>query len=290
MSTTAAPEKFAMTWEDAVQWLRTQPDQELLAKFCYFDDPLMESVERYSESPEWQAVAKFLPQHPGMALDLGAGRGISSYAFGKLGWSVIALEPDPSTLVGGGAIKEIATQTGYDINVVSEFGLDFPFGNGTFDVVYGRQVLHHAPDLKHFVKEAFRVLKPGGIFIATREHVLTRREDLGAFLDSHPLHKLYGGENAYLLPEYLDAITGAGFELKESLGSFDNVINYYPVTEQELDNQRHWQLKQKYGTFVANQLMTNPLLKNFGRKLGTQLCTSQDNTPGRLYSFVAVKR
>ena len=93
-----------MTWEQAVQWLRDQPDQRVLVKACYFDDPLVEAAERFWQSAEWKAIAALLPPPNGKALDLGAGRGISSYAMAQDGWQVTALEPDPSNLVGAGAI------------------------------------------------------------------------------------------------------------------------------------------------------------------------------------------
>ena len=40
-----------------------------------------------------------------------------------------------------------------------------------FDVVFARAVLHHTRDLELACREMFRVLRPGGIFVAAREHV-----------------------------------------------------------------------------------------------------------------------
>jgi hypothetical protein len=44
-------------------------------------------------------------------------------------------------------------------------------------------------------KEIARVLRPSGRFIAVRDHVISKPEDLPKFLDTHPLHNLYGGEH-----------------------------------------------------------------------------------------------
>ena len=66
--------------------------------------------------------------------------------------------------------------------------------------------------------------------VASREHVISKKEDLDQFLDSHPLHNLYGGENAYLLKEYIDAIYGAGFQTVKVYATFDSPINYFPMT------------------------------------------------------------
>ena len=48
--------------------------------------------------------------HQLQALDLGAGRGISSYALAREGWQVTALEPDPSMLIGAGAIRSLVAK------------------------------------------------------------------------------------------------------------------------------------------------------------------------------------
>lgn len=153
-----------MTWEQSVQWLREQPGQEALVRACYFDDPLPEAAERFRESAEWRAIAALLPPPPGAALDLGAGRGISSYALARDGWDVTALEPDPSELVGAGAIRALSRQSGVPIRVVGEYAESLPFPDGSFDVVNCRQALHHARDLWQTCREIRRVLKPGGHF------------------------------------------------------------------------------------------------------------------------------
>jgi 2-polyprenyl-3-methyl-5-hydroxy-6-metoxy-1,4-benzoquinol methylase len=130
------------TWEQAVQWLSQQPDQADLVRACYFDDPLLTACERFAKSGEWQATKRYLPTSKGKALDIGAGRGISSYALAKDGWHVTALEPDTSDLVGAGAIKQIAQQTQQPIEVVVEWGEQLPFLDHSFEVVLARQVLH----------------------------------------------------------------------------------------------------------------------------------------------------
>jgi len=80
-----------LTWEEAVQWLRDQPEQSELVKHCYYDDPLETAAERFFQSEEWTEVISLLnSKSSGQVLDIGAGRGISSYAFAKSGYSVTA--------------------------------------------------------------------------------------------------------------------------------------------------------------------------------------------------------
>ncbi|MTJ22642.1 methyltransferase domain-containing protein [Dolichospermum sp. UHCC 0352] len=276
-----------LTWEEAVQWLREQPEQQELVQHCYYDDPLKSAAERFSHSEEWTALNKLLkPKIPGKVLDIGAGRGISSYAFAKAGCSVTALEPDSSNLVGAGAIHRLAKNTDLSIQVVQDWGETLPFTDNYFDIVYGRAVLHHAQNLKQLCQEAARVLKPGGYFIATREHIISRKEDLQQFLDSHPLHHLYGGENAYLLEEYKDAISSAGLQIIRSFAPLESVINYAPMSQAEYQNLVKSSLSKFCGAILGTKLSGFKILQD----LYGWYVSQKSNSPGRLYSFLAVKR
>jgi SAM-dependent methyltransferase len=217
-----------MSWEEAVLWLKSQPEQIELVRACFFDDPLNASADRYYASTEWRAVRELIGMLTGRALDLGSGRGISAYALARDGWQTTALEPNPSSEVGAGAIHRLASETGIDIRIVENWGEELPFASDSFDLVLGRQVLHHARDLRQLCREAARVLKPNGTFIAIREHVLSRSGDLKLFLDRHPLHRLYGGENAFELHEYAAAITNAGIRLTKTMNPLESDINLYP--------------------------------------------------------------
>jgi len=262
------------TWEEAVAWLRNQPNQADLVRACFYDDPLCAAAERYYMCSEWAAVRMLLTGRRGRALDLGAGRGISAYALARDGWNVTALEPDPSAVVGASAIRALAHEANLDIRVEQEWAESLPFPDASFDLVYGRQVLHHARDLRLLCREAARVLKPGGQFITTREHVISRHEDLQVFLNAHPLHKLYGGENAYLLSEYTSAIIAAGIRLDATLNPYQSDINLYPETTRSLKCR----LARKF--HLPQGLIPEFLPKLIG---------AMSNAPGRLYTFVGHK-
>ncbi len=245
-------------------------------KDCFYDDPLTGAAERYYKSTEWQALKKLLPNPPGKALDVGSGRGISSYALAKDGWQVIALEPDKSFIVGAGAIRALATESGLPISVVEERGEVLPFPAQTFDLVHCRQVLHHAQDLNKLCLEIGRVMKKNAILIATREHVITKKADLSAFLRSHPLHYLYGGEHAYTLKEYRAAIVSGGIEIMKIFGPYDSDINLFPSSITEIRSQ----LSRKIGFNIPASFF----------KWTMAMRNVFNNVPGRLYSFVGIKR
>ena len=273
------------TWEQAVQWLREQPEQQELVLAAYYDDPLAAAADRYWRSEEWQAIRPLLPSTPGRALDVGAGRGIASYALAKEGFAVTALEPDASALVGAQAIRDLAEASGLPIQVTQEFSERLPFADAQFDVVFARAVLHHTSDLAAACREFLRVLKPGGRLLAVREHVISRPEDLPAFLDLHPLHKLYGGENAFLLEQYEVAIRAAGFQLHSVLTPFESAINFSPYTEISLRAELAVRITRRFPVakgLVASLLGVQSLWAVARRVLGRI-----DHRPGRLYSFIA---
>jgi SAM-dependent methyltransferase len=273
------------TWEEAVRWLTEQPNQQALVAACYYDQPHQAAADRYWQSDEWRSIRSYLPPQPGHALDIGAGNGISSYALAQDGWQVAALEPDPSDLVGGGAIRKLAQTHQLPITVTQEFGERLPFADASFDFVFARQVLHHAQDLPQLCREVQRVLKPGGMFIAVRDHVISHRDDLPKFFDIHPLHNLYGGENAFLLPEYTRALEAAGLVIKQVIKPFESVINYGPRSQNDLKAeflQRFQRLP--LGQIPANLLLHDRVFPSFLKSLAYF-----DRRPGRLYSFITHK-
>ncbi|MDB4916840.1 MAG: SAM-dependent methyltransferase [Gemmatimonadetes bacterium] len=277
-------ESTFVSWEAAVESLRNDPERQQLVRFSYYDDPVHVAAERYQASEEWQAVRTWLRGRSGTSLDVGAGRGIASYAMAREGFRVTALEPDPSDVVGAGAIRALANETGVALEVVEEFSERLPFADATFDILFARAVLHHTTDLQAACREFFRVLKPGGRLIAVREHVISRREDLPAFLSAHSLHALYGGENALLLHEYTGALDSAGFTLTSTLRPLASPINYFPQTKDSLREEVIARLGKVPGcAILLRSLFAMPMVFS----LALRVLSLVDRRPGRLYSFIA---
>lgn len=265
---------YEMNWEQAVLWLKNQPNSKEIVESCYFDDPIQNAADRFYHSDEWQSITqqvKALQLQGKKVLEIGAGRGIVSYSFAKDGWEVHALEPNPSAVVGNKAIEQLKASSGLTINIHENWGESLPFKDNEFDLVFCRQVLHHAHELDKFCKEIFRVLKPNGASLSIREHVISKKSDLNAFLASHPLQHLYGGEHAYTLKEYLSAFNNAGFKKIKTIKTYDSDMNTLPNSLDSISNSYLKRLKLPRLKILKTSILK---LKNF-----------IDHTPGRLYSF-----
>ncbi|MHB1132147.1 MAG: class I SAM-dependent methyltransferase [Chloroflexota bacterium] len=272
--------------EEAVRTLRGDSAHASLIRDAYLDVDVQEAASRFSNSPEFAEVQGLLADHllGARVLDLGAGSGIASYAFALHGASrVYALEPDPSHEIGRGAISAICA--GLPVEVIEGVGERIPLEAGTVDIVYARQTLHHCDDLTCVLRECTRVLIPGGVVLACREHVVDNKEQLSAFLATHPVHRLAGGEKAFALATYTEAIEAAGCEIKTVLGPWDSVINAFPYVKSQYELRAYARIALKRRFRRVGELLS--LIPGIESLVGWRLKRPR---PGRMYTFLALKR
>jgi SAM-dependent methyltransferase len=288
-----------MNWEETIIEIRNNPLFSDLVRDAYFDEDLIANVERFRISPEFVETLRILKENKRDAnkiLDIGSGNGIAAVSFAIEGYEVLAIEPDPSDTIGAGAIRKLK---GYyqleNLQIKELFAEDLFKENYEFDIVYVRQALHHANDLNLFVKSAAGLLKSGGIFMAVREHVVYSDEDKQWFLESHPLQKFYGGENAFTLSEYNYAFIAAQLNLLKSLSHYENVINYAPLNEKdilqikikEIDHYKKF-LTNKYPLIGKTALLW--IIYKWVKKISEENFPEEKRIAGRLYSFICKKR
>jgi SAM-dependent methyltransferase len=145
---------------------------------------------------------------PARVLDLGCGGGHVTYRAAPLAGEVVACDVTPDMLE---AVRRTANERGLS-NVRTQHAPAerLPFTDDTFDAVVARYTTHHWQDMAAGLREARRVLKPGGraIFID-----VTAPE--GALLDSwlQTLELLRDVSHVrnYRLSEWFTAVTAAGF-------------------------------------------------------------------------------
>ncbi|HKH93426.1 MAG TPA: class I SAM-dependent methyltransferase [Gemmatimonadaceae bacterium] len=274
-----------LTLDEAVRHMRSRPEYRDVVRDAYLGPDVDDSFRRFAGSAEWEEVKTLLGDaiEDAVVVDLGAGTGIASRAFIEAGARrVYALEPDPSDEVGYRVIRRLTT--GMPVEIVSSYGEHIPFSGGSADIVYARQVLHHTRDLDAAVAECARVLRPGGYFIACREHVVRNDAELQAFLAGHPVHQLAGGENAYALPAYEGALRRAGLTIVKTLAPWDSVINAFPVvrSRRELEDLPKRRLNDRFGPLGALAARL-PFVSDM---LWARI---RRPAPGQMYSFLARK-
>ena len=112
-----------------------------------------------------------------------------------------------------------------------------PVSSGRYIAVFANYVLEHVENIRGVSQEIYRVLSPGGLFVATvpntsaPEFVLARNTPLW-------LHKLFrrghGWETEYAygsIPELLDVFLDSGFRVKEEKcwPYFEGYLSRYPI-------------------------------------------------------------
>lgn len=276
--------QYPYSWEEAIEILRNDPKHENLIYNAYLTSDLVDNGRRYAASDEFSAVQALLSQHiPGArrVLDMPGGNGIATYAFAAAGFEITTVEPNGSATVGRGAIRHVLDAAGLDARIVDAWGENLPFDDANFDVVFVRQGLHHASNLQKMLAEISRVLRPGGVLLACREHVVDDYgKSLEAFLASQVDHQLYGGEHAFTLADYRDAITGSGLTVAQEFGPYDTIINAFPNTPEVL--------REKMLQTVPGKILRRVLPEATVTDIGNWYLRRR-KAPGRLFSFLASK-
>lgn len=273
------------TAAEAIRILRARPEMAPLIEDSYLDTDSVGYWERFHASAEFTAVRRLIARDMSglRVLDLGAGVGMAAFSFARSGAAfVCAAEPDSSEEVG---YRSLLGRPPDDLHVsiVEAFGETLPFADETFDLVYCRQVLHHAHDLDRMVAEMARVTRRGGQVLACREHVVRNARDLARFLESHPVHEMAGNEHAFRREEYERAFSRAGLQLRTVLRPLESVINAYPRarTDEELAGlPARWLARiGPAGKLLAGAPVVDSCLRSIAVR----------RAPGSMYTFLATR-
>ena len=285
-----------MTWEETIISIRKNEDFKELVEQAYLNDDLELNVSRFGKSQEFietLSIIKNYAPNASSVIDIGCGNGISAINFALKGYEVTAFEPDSSNTVGAGAIKQLKETYSLDtVDVYEAFAEDIKFDSNSFDVVYIRQAMHHANDLDKFIKECVRVLKPNGLLLTIRDHVIYNQKDKDWFLQTHPLQKYYGGENAYTTHEYKNAIKNAGAGVVKELKYFDSIINYFPLNIENLNDlkKQNVSLQRRKLVDKLGRIGKNWMVWNLYCILSNYNPLNEATVPGRMYSYIAIKK
>ncbi|MGA2882501.1 MAG: metalloregulator ArsR/SmtB family transcription factor [Bryobacteraceae bacterium] len=128
----------------------------------YFDELAGKFGRNYVPGRSWQGLAEtLLTLMPPMVIaDLGAGEGTFSQLLARRSKKVIAVDNSEKMVEYG---RELARKHGVKNLEYRKGDLEeVPIRDGTVDLAFFSQALHHAQHPERAVAEAWRILKPGG--------------------------------------------------------------------------------------------------------------------------------
>jgi SAM-dependent methyltransferase len=287
-----------MSWEETIIYIRARGEYANLVHQSYLLEDLELNIKNFSHSDEFKETIELIEsKKPGplRILDVGCGNGIAAISFARLGHEVVAIDPDPSSNVGTGAVNKLKHKLGLkNILIFTSRAEELDLHDESFDIIYSRQAMHHAYDLNRFVANCTRLLKKGGIFITIRDHVIYNEKDKLRFLNEHALHKFYHGENAYRSSDYRKAFNLAGLEILREIKFFDSVINYFPLKLSDIEDriQREHTLIDEKLKNKMDILGNNSLARFLYRKFifDPSDMKIEKFYSGRMYSYVSIKK
>src|SRR5215469_5515766 len=129
---------------------------------AYFDELAGKFGRNYMPGRSWKGLAEMLLAliPPLVIADLGAGEGTFSQLLARGAKKVIAVDNSEKMVEYG---SELARKHGVTNLEYRKGDLeDVPLRDGSVDLAFFSQALHHAPHPERAVAEAWRILKPGG--------------------------------------------------------------------------------------------------------------------------------
>jgi SAM-dependent methyltransferase len=215
-------------------------DQEYLRDVQYVNgDKLRARTQLHSkyatQSVPWQIWLQSLVVIPsgGEVLEVGCGTGL----LWTIGWA--SDESDFSltlTDLSAGMVAETTPLVRSRIPVVNGLAVDaqnLPFADNSFDVVIANQMLYHVPDPSQALREFARVLRRGGVLMAStvgRSHLRELfRIEASVFGPTRVLrhHEVFGPQSGGdLLAEIFDDVAWHPYDDRLLCTDVDDVIDY----------------------------------------------------------------
>jgi ubiquinone/menaquinone biosynthesis C-methylase UbiE/predicted GIY-YIG superfamily endonuclease len=156
-----------------------QPEKQLVQQqfsrsaSAYVTSEMHADADKLAELVTWLA-----PSQDWITLDIATGGGHVAKALSPHVSHVFATDITPSMLRT--AREHLGTAAIENVSFVVADAEDLPFLEDSFDAVTCRIAPHHFPDPQQFIREAARVLKPGGRFLLV-DNIVPEDAALGTF-------------------------------------------------------------------------------------------------------------
>ena len=142
--------------------------------------PIYDRMSRGSEEAGLRELRRgLLAEATGRVLEIGAGTGVNLPLYGDGLESLVVTDPEPPMLR---RLQQAAHEHAPRAQVLEAPAEDLPFEDDSFDTVVSTLVLCGVGDQSRALREAQRVLRPGGRLLFL-EHVRAEDPGLGRFQD-----------------------------------------------------------------------------------------------------------
>lgn len=185
----------------------------------YFDQV---ERSRYELEPFIPGFADFSGSRGKEVLEIGVGLGTDFIRFARAGARVTGVDLTEHAVA---LVRQRLALEGLDGDVRVADAEQLPFENGVFDRVYSWGVLHHTPNTEKTVREAIRVLRPGGelcvMLYSRHSWVAYKLWVRFALLTGRPLRSL-----SEVLAQHMESEGTRGFtkhELQKMFGELEDL-------------------------------------------------------------------
>lgn len=167
----------------------------------------------HASGPDLDQIAALLAgQSEAVVLDLGCGGGHVSYRAAPHVARVVAVDVTGSMLE---QVRQTAAEKGLQNIVTRQAAAEaLPFADGAFDIVLCRFSAHHWQDFNTGLREARRVLKPGGLAVFV-DTVAPASHVLDTHLQAMELLRDPSHVRNFAVAEWAAALAQAGFSLQD---------------------------------------------------------------------------
>lgn len=255
--------KERWSWEEIIHAAQGNPAMDAVLRDSYLHPDLMGSLRRFMATNEFKhTLAEFKSASPNAKsiLDIGGGGGIMAIAFALSGYAVTLAEPSSDDIVGTTAARKLLSLAAdeFDSSLpnrvrVEQMPIEALTMTERYDIVYGRQVLHHFSDPVGALRKIHSLLSDEGTAFFVREHVVFDDADKEFFLHNHPFHQYTHGENAYRNDQYCEFINDADLSLIKLYRFAESPINYFPHTEQTVATVCEREIAGRPYTYVVQK-------------------------------------
>lgn len=180
-----------------------------------------------------------------LVLDVATGGGHTANAFAPLSKHVTAFDLTPKMLE---AAQQFITSNGYqNVDYVEGDAEHMPFRTSSFDIVTCRIATHHFPDIRAFLSEVDRVLKPNGLFLLD-DNVAPEKEEWDLFYNKVEKWRDPSHHRALKKTEWIQFIKLQGFDILKVI-NFHKTFPFNSWFDRMKQSQRE---KQNLSHFIMN--------------------------------------